>query len=374
MLRRIFNMKLTKALTFWICLISCLTLFTGYSPNCYAQGKEQRARKFDEYKLGVNILHDDSTRLARFAKQLNLEPLTKAYIIAYTPRRLNVYGSSYWDIAENRLLTAKAELAHHYDVKESRIITVDGGVREDTTVELWILPVGATPPQPHPEFQLSNVINCYPVRVDGDIYVLRRDEPLKFSAAFNLETPTQVTFQWTISSGKIISGQGTETITVDVSANAEKRVTATVEVKGLSEECRNKASYTTVVGVTPYKLSEFEENYSEALQIRLDELAMILQKEPLLQGYIIVYGGRTGQRNYTMARAYRAKDYLVNARGMNPDRFSINIGGYRENPMFEIWLLSNGMSPPIATPTVDEKYVKFTSQTNVHRKQIRRRR
>jgi len=365
-------MKLAKAFIFWMYFILCFALFNSNSLDCYAQG--QKARKFDEYKLGVNLLLDDSARLARFAKQLKVEPLTKAYIIAYTPRRLDVYGSSYWDIAENRLLTAKAELAHHYGVKESRIITVAGGVREDTTVELWILPSGASPPKPHPEFQLSDVINCYPVRVEGDTYALRRDVPLKFSAAFGLGTPTQVTFQWTISSGKIISGQGTETIAVDVSASAEKRVTATVEVKGLSEECQNKASCTTVVGVVPYKLAEFEENYSEALQIRLDEMTVILQKETSLHGYIIVYGGRVGKRGYATSRASRAAYYLTDLRGLNTDRFSIIKGGYREKLMFEIWLSPYGESPPIPTPTVDEKYVRFTSQTDVNRKRVRRNR
>ncbi len=357
-------------------LLPCLPLILcGHTTDCYAQRRahDVAAHKFDEYKLGLGDGLEESKRLARFANQLKREPLTKAYVIAYGPRVLDYSGSSYWHIAKNRLLTTRAELTGHYGIKESRIITVDGGIREDATVEFWILPVGATPPKPRPEYQSGDVVTCYPVRVEADLYALRRDMPLKFSAVFRLGNSDEpVTFQWAVSSGKIISGQGTNSITVDVNDVNIRSVTATVEVKGLPAECNEKGSDTTVVGVVPYKLFEFEERYSEDLQARLDYLAVILGKEPLLQGHIIVYGGWVGSRNYVSKRSEAARSYLTNLRGLSPQRITFVKGGYREHQTFEIWLVPRGVPTPPATPAVNEKYVRFTDQSKTFRKRNRR--
>jgi hypothetical protein len=124
-----------------------------------------------------------------------------------------------------------------------------------------------------------------------------------------------------------------------------------------------RASYTTVVGVVPYELSEFEENYSEALQANLDNLTVFLLKEPSLQGYIIVYGGRIGRRGYAGMRAKKAKYYLTEMRGIPADRFVVVEGGYREKPMFEIWLVPRNGPKPIASPSVDLRYVEFAAET-----------
>ena len=102
-----------------------------------------------------------------------------------------------------------------------------------------------------------------------------------------------------------------------------------------------------------FRLSEFEENYSEALQINLDSLTVILQKEPQLEGYIIVYGGRVGRRGNAQMRGERARYYLTDLRGGQSDRFTVVEGGYRERPMFEIWLVPRSDQKPIATPSVD---------------------
>lgn len=340
----------------------CLLLGLLLPTLCFANGQENKpaALKFDEYRLSFTRPEDEAARLIRFARRLKREPRTHAYIIAYTPRVLNSYGSSHWYIAENRCLTTKAELAHHYGVKESRLICIDGGVREAASLEFWILPPQATPPSPRPEFPASEIVNCYPIRASGDGYVSRRDSPLKFSAAFSLGNPDiPVTYLWTVSAGKIRTGQGQDSITVDVGEAKEKQVTAEVEVKGLPSDCQVRASYTTVVGVVPYKLSEFEENYSEALQANLDNLTVFLQKEPSLQGHIIVYGGRIGTRGYAGLRGERAKYYLTNMRGMQLERFAVVEGGYREKPMFEIWLVPRNGPKPIPTPSVDPHYVEF---------------
>lgn len=309
-------------------------------------------RQFDEYK------DYDETRLARFARQLKREPTTQAYIIAYSKRR-RPFNNSFRG-AELPLQWAKTDLVEVRGIKPSRVVTVDGGLREEEIMELWIVPRGAPAPAPRPTAQPDEVVYCPHVSVSGDMYALRGNKPLKFTAYVNSADPkANITLNWTVSAGRITSGQGTDTITVEVPESEYKKTTATVELSGLSDECANKASDTTVVGIVPYKVFELEEFGGEGLQTRLDYLAGFLLNEPSLLGYIIVYGGRDERRSEVQFRVDSSRDYLVSSRGITPDRFRVIKGGYREKTTIEIWLSTREKPAPIPTPTVDEKYVTF---------------
>jgi PKD-like domain len=59
--------------------------------------------------------------------------------------------------------------------------------------------------------------------------------------------PTKkLSYNWSVSSGEIVDGQGTPTLKVRFS-ESEKSLTATVEVDGLPSNCGNSASCTFVV-------------------------------------------------------------------------------------------------------------------------------
>ena len=146
-----------------VCLLLNVLLCTLSLPvSAYSQATLEKSvpRKFDELTLTFENSSEEEARLLRFAKQLKKEPSTKGYIIAYTPRILDANGSSYWDIAENRCLTTKAQLDQFGGVGESRLICINGGVREYATVELWILPVRAKPPSPSPQFTAEQIVQC----------------------------------------------------------------------------------------------------------------------------------------------------------------------------------------------------------------------
>ena len=350
-----------------VCLLLNFLLFALSLPvPAYSQAINERsvARKFDEFALPFKDPYEADARLLRFAKQLKKEPSTKGYIIAYTPRILNFYGSSDWYIAENRCLTTKAHLDQFGGIGESRLICIDGGVREHATVEFWILPVQAKPPSPSPQFAAEQIVRCYPLRVSGEIYALSRKSPLKFSAEFTLNKPrASFEYFWSVKNGEIVDGQGTVSIIVQPGDGTDANVSARVELKGFSAECNETASYTTVVGVSPYRLSDFEENYSEALDINLDSLTEILQKHPRLHGYILVYGGRITERGEAERNSDRARRYLKEIRGLPESRFSIAEGGYREKPMFEIWVVEEGVKPK-PSATVDPRYVRYIDRRN----------
>jgi len=62
-----------------------------------------------------------------------------------------------------------------------------------------------------------------------------------------------VTYNWSISSGTIVAGQGTTVITVEA-GNNDDNCTATVEIGGLPKECRNTGSATVNIKKAPEKI------------------------------------------------------------------------------------------------------------------------
>ena len=93
---------------------------------------------------------------------------------------------------------------------------------------------------------------------------------------------------------------------------------------------------------------------------RLDNYAIQLQNDPNARGAIIAYGGRRGRRGEAQARANRARDYLVNTRGIDAGRIDTIDGGYRDELTVELWVVPAGATAPTASPTVQESEVQFT--------------
>jgi hypothetical protein len=183
--------------------------------------------------------------------------------------------------------------------------------------------------------------------------------PVTFTANVTGGDPNvSATYNWSVSAGTITSGQGTPTITV-TGAPVGASVTATVNVGGYPPECNTTASCTTTIRGLP-RARLFDQYGNIAFndeKARLDNFAIQLQNEPGAQGYIIAYGGRRGRAGEAQARADRAKDYLVNTRGVDPGRIVTVDGGYREDLTVELWIVPTGATPPTASPTLQQSDV-----------------
>ncbi|HKO61315.1 MAG TPA: hypothetical protein VJV03_09160 [Pyrinomonadaceae bacterium] len=97
------------------------------------------ATKFDEYKSLPT--DDEAARLDAFFNELQAQPHLKGYIVAYNsadalpgPFLRRLYG-------DQKYLTDTRGIA------PDRIIAVDGGYRNESATELWLVPTGASPPQ-----------------------------------------------------------------------------------------------------------------------------------------------------------------------------------------------------------------------------------
>ena len=111
------------------------------SSNVYREGIVC-ALPFDSY--GEIQFEDEKARLDNFVIQLFKAEAATGYIFVYAGRR------SYEGEAVERLLRAKGYLVKVRKIDPKRIITIDGGYREDVEVSLIIAPQGANAPVPMP--------------------------------------------------------------------------------------------------------------------------------------------------------------------------------------------------------------------------------
>ncbi len=164
----------------------------------------------------------------------------------------------------------------------------------------------------------------------------------------NLATTITPTYQWTVSAGRIISGQGTPSITVDTTGIAGQPINARLSVGGFNMDCSAQCTTQIPYNPEPRKFDEFGDIARDDEKARLDNFAIQLQQEPEAQGYIFIYGG-TGRRvrpNYVQLRTQRVKDYLINTRGIDARRITTVEGPARDVPTVELWLVPPGATPP----------------------------
>jgi len=105
---------------------------TGMAP------KPSPARLFDRY--GTLGAADQNARLDNLAIQLQSEPMSQGYIVAFASRT-----SPAGSIA-TRLKAIKRYLVETRGIESSRLVTVSGGSRARAETELWVVPQGAKPP------------------------------------------------------------------------------------------------------------------------------------------------------------------------------------------------------------------------------------
>lgn len=213
------------------------------------------------------------------------------------------------------------------------------------------IPIPPKLPCPYPvNVSAPSVVN------DGDVITFASDVAYQGSSALN--------YTWTVSpaSARIISGAGTPTIMVDTTGLGGQRVAAILVVDDGSGErvCRQTAQANTNVTALPPPVVKqkcydcFPFTAFDDTKARLDNLAIELQNAPSSRGYIIAYAGRGSRPGQADRLIKRAKDYLINNRGIDAGRISVINGGYRDTDYFEFWVVPQGAEPPQPTPTATQ--------------------
>jgi hypothetical protein len=128
----------------------------GYSRECstsssctvYLLEKPEPA-EYDEY--GVVPAKDEEERLDNFMVELLNDPTAQAYVFAYGGR-----ASKPGD-AQKAATRVKEYLVTKRGLDAARAFVTDAGFREEPTIELWLVPAGAIPPEATPTIKPSEL-------------------------------------------------------------------------------------------------------------------------------------------------------------------------------------------------------------------------
>ena len=174
------------------------------------------------------------------------------------------------------------------------------------------------------------------------------DQPLTFSSNVSSTTSRVAPiYNWSVSAGTIIEGQGTPTIKVDTTGLAGQTIKATLSMGGYTMDCSASCAVSIPVPEPRCrKFDEFPDISRNDEKARLDNYGVELQNDPSSTAYIIVYPGRSGKPGDVQRHTTRIVDYLVNSRGIDARRFVTLVGGTRDELMVELWSCPQGATPP----------------------------
>jgi hypothetical protein len=94
------------------------------------------------------------------------------------------------------------------------------------------------------------------------------------------------------------------------------------------------------------RFDAFEEMKTDDILARLDLFAQELGKDERVSGYIVAYRREDQLPGSFLRYVHGYRDYLVNKRGIDPDRVSIIEAGTREKMVTELWLVPKGSNAP----------------------------
>lgn len=175
------------------------------------------------------------------------------------------------------------------------------------------------------------------------------NQPLTFTSRYSGGVPANVTpaYNWTVSAGTIIAGQGTDTIKVDTTGLGGQTVRASLSMGGYNLECAADCAVTIPLPkLNNKKFDEFPDITRNDEKARLDNFGIELQNDPTATAYVIVYPGHKGKRGEVQYHANRVIDYLVNSRNLDKNRIVTLVGPERNELFVELWITPQGATPP----------------------------
>jgi hypothetical protein len=175
------------------------------------------------------------------------------------------------------------------------------------------------------------------------------DEPLTFTSRYSGGVPANIApvYNWTVSAGTIIEGQGTDTIKVDTKGLGGQTVRASLSMGGYNLECAADCAVSIPLPkIYSRKFDEFPDISRNDEKARLDNFGIELQNDPTATGYVIVYPERTSKRAEVQDHFGRVIEYLVNSRGMDRSRIKTIEGPKRDQLHVDLWITPQGATAP----------------------------
>jgi hypothetical protein len=175
-----------------------------------------------------------------------------------------------------------------------------------------------------------------------------------FSAINSGTSPVPLRYAWNVRGGRVTSGLGTPSITVDSTGMGRGTISAELDVNDDTYDgrCRQVISVPTDVipfetpkKPIPLRCDEFEASNRDQDKARFDNCVIQLQSVPDGQLYVIIYPG-AGKNPYDRTAKFML-DYMVRSRGVDPRRIQIVKGGNRARTTYELWIVPPGADLPV---------------------------
>lgn len=321
-----------------------------------AQAKPAKpvAQKFDEFTLETSL--EGRWKFLRFrAEHLTKRMLLEKgkYVILIGYRSHVSYGNSIRTGAD-----VAGELRRQLPfgiASDQNIFVINGGIRENESIEIWFVPQGDELPSSTPEFSVAEAINCPAITID---VLPVGSEGKKFD--FVAQVPTDISgdkLKWSVSGGEIVA-RFPDRITVVELGGGGKRATVFLEVADLPMPCNDRYLATALFGVRPRLIESFGMTTIEHVQAMLDRYFMELSNNPSEQGVIHIYGSRIGGVREIAARE-RLILSQIRVRNFDVSRVTIVKAGFREEMQTDFWMVGPGAENPVPKPTLDKRFVEI---------------
>ena len=98
------------------------------------------------------------------------------------------------------------------------------------------------------------------------------------------------------------------------------------------------------------KFDSYESLPTDDEAAHLDAFYEALRQQPDLRGYLIGYKQASVAPGVLLRRLYGDQRYLIEMRGVSPNRVVVIEGGYKPKSTIELWLIPNGVAPPTPMP------------------------
>jgi hypothetical protein len=196
----------------------------------------------------------------------------------------------------------------------------------------------------------------YRFHLEGPDFIEEGDL-VTFSAVNEGTAPIPIRYAWNVSNGRVTSGVGTPTITVDSAGLGDRTITATLDVNDdvYDNKCRQTISVPTQVKPTAtplptppppaaFRCDEFPWKSNDESKARFDNCVIQVQNTPDAQMYIIINPGSKGASYERLEKL--ARDYIVNRLHFDPRRLVIVRGAPTQTSTFVMWIVPPGANPP----------------------------
>lgn len=193
--------------------------------------------------------------------------------------------------------------------------------------------------------QTNETPPCPTFSITGPPGIVMPNESARYSVVVDTKGKNlKLEYAWFISSGTILEGQGTPTLTVKQPVN--NSLTVMVKIKGFPDYCSNTASAVSTWDPSPEaaKLDEFSESIYRMDKARVEKIITAIRNEPSGQLYII-----TGFKKNTSLKSIKRKEQEIRNQlakaEIEKDRI-VMMRIFAAVELTQFWLVPAGAKPP----------------------------